>query len=72
MATRHPAAYRRMLGRLRDARKAAQLTQEDVAAALDATQHFVSKVERGERRIDPVELHELAVLYGKPIAWFVE
>jgi hypothetical protein len=29
-------------------------------------------VERGERRIDPVELKELADLYGKPLDFFVE
>jgi hypothetical protein len=31
----------------------------------------VSKVERGERRLDPVELAQFAALYGKPIAWFL-
>ena len=72
MATRHPEAYRRMLMLLRQARKDAGLTQVDVALRLGVIQKFVSKVELGERRIDPFELRELATLYGKPMSFFME
>jgi DNA-binding XRE family transcriptional regulator len=48
---------------LRKARKAARLTQVDVALALGRTQSFVSKIERGEIRLDPIELQRLAELY---------
>jgi transcriptional regulator with XRE-family HTH domain len=72
MATRHPERYRALLARLREARKEADLSQEEVAASLGVKQKFVSKIETGERRIDPVELQELAKLYGKPISWFLE
>jgi transcriptional regulator with XRE-family HTH domain len=72
MATRHPERYRRLLVRLREAREAAGLSQEKVAEMLGERQRFLSKVERGERRIDPVELKELADLYGKPLDFFVE
>lgn len=72
MATRHPDAYRRMLAKLRAAREAAGLTQADVAERLGVPQTFVSKVETGERRIDPFELMELAALYGKPHGDFLE
>ena len=41
---------------LRDARNRAGLTQEDVARRLGTTQSFVSKCERGERRLDIVDL----------------
>jgi hypothetical protein len=34
-------------------------------------QSFVSKVETGERRIDPTELEKFAKLYGKPITFFL-
>jgi transcriptional regulator with XRE-family HTH domain len=60
-----------MLARLRQARRSAGLTQEEVAKRLGARQAFVSKVERGERRIDPVELARFAALYGKPLVWFL-
>jgi transcriptional regulator with XRE-family HTH domain len=72
MASRHPQRYRAFLVRLRDARKAAGMSQEAVAAALGVKQKFVSKIEVGDRRVDPVELDDLAKLYGKPVSWFLE
>jgi transcriptional regulator with XRE-family HTH domain len=63
--------YREMLARLRSARKAAGLTQVDVAHALKRPQSFVSNCESGERRIDVVELLEFAALYKKPLSYFV-
>ncbi|GAB4287626.1 MAG: hypothetical protein Fur0025_21220 [Oscillatoriaceae cyanobacterium] len=48
--------YGIFLSHLRSARKGAGLTQEQVADRLGQTQSFVSKCERGERRIDVVEL----------------
>jgi transcriptional regulator with XRE-family HTH domain len=72
MARRHPERYRSLLLRLREARIAAKLTQDDVAAALRVTQRLVSRMETGERRIDVFELEELAKLYGKPVQWFLE
>jgi transcriptional regulator with XRE-family HTH domain len=47
------------------------MTQEHVAKELDRPQSFVSKVETGERRIDPTELQTFARLYGKPITYFL-
>ena len=43
--------YRAMLARLRSARKAAGMTQTDVAKALRRPQSFVSNCESGERRV---------------------
>lgn len=48
-------AYRGMLSQLIMARKAAGLTQHDLARTLGKPQSFVSKFERAERRIDVVE-----------------
>lgn len=48
--------YSLFLEQLRNAREEKGLTQTDVAQRLGQTQSFVSKVERGERRIDIVEL----------------
>jgi transcriptional regulator with XRE-family HTH domain len=71
MATRHPERYRRLLERLRQARAEADMSQEQVASALGVYQKYVSKIELGERRLDPIELQELAELYGKPLEFFL-
>ncbi len=72
MATRHPERYRELLARLRLARAEAGLTQVAAARALGATQQFLSRVELGERRIDPAELETFARVYGKDILFFFE
>lgn len=41
---RHPERYRALLVRLRQARKEANLSQEQVAAAMGVKQKFISKV----------------------------
>ena len=68
----HSKAYRLFLDRLREARMDAGLTQAQVARRMGRRQSFVSKVESGERRVDVVELAELAKLYRRPIGWFVK
>jgi ribosome-binding protein aMBF1 (putative translation factor) len=68
----HTAAHRRLVKRLREAREAAGLTQVEVAAKLRRPQSFVSTLESGERRIDVIELLQLAKLYGVPIGEFVK
>lgn len=72
MTSVHGSQYRRFLGRLRDARRHAGLTQVQAAAKLRVTQTYISKCERGERRIDVIELQKFAKLYGLPLSWFVE
>jgi transcriptional regulator with XRE-family HTH domain len=67
----HRQQYRHFLERLRQARRDAGLTQVDVARELRRPQSFVSKCESGERRVDVVELEELARLYDKPLDFFV-
>ncbi len=53
-------AYAVLLRELIAARKAAGLSQREVAARLGALQQFWSKVESGERRIDIAELVAVA------------
>ncbi len=48
--------YKLFLEILRTVRREAGLSQEEMAARLMETQSFVSKCERGERRLDVVEL----------------
>lgn len=49
---------------LAERRKAAGLSQVQLAHRLKRPQSFVSKLERGERRLDVVELLEVAVALG--------
>jgi transcriptional regulator with XRE-family HTH domain len=63
--------YQAMLARLRQARREAGMTQAEVGQRLGLRQAFISKLESGERRIDPVELARFAAVYGKPLAWFL-
>lgn len=63
---------RRDLGRrIGEARQAAGLTQQEVASSVRLTPSVVSKIERGERRLDPVELARFARLYGITIGELV-
>ena len=68
----HDPAYRYLVNKLRLARQEAGLTQQQVADAIDGTQVLISKIEAGERRIDPLELARLAKLYRKPLDHFLE
>ena len=54
----HRADYAIFLQELRQAREKAGLTQEQLAERLDLTQTFISKCERGERRLDVIELRD--------------
>ena len=56
--------YQLLLEMLRAARESNGLTQLDVAERLQQSQSFVSKCERGERRIDAVELRAFCVAIG--------
>lgn len=62
--------YQQFLGKLKQARLEAGLSQIDVAQALGKHQSYVSKCETGERRVDFVELLDFAALYKKPIEFF--
>ena len=70
MGTRS-SRYRQFLKQLRVAREETGLTQVEVAKRLGRPQSFVSKCESGERRVDVVELEELAAIYEKPIGFFL-
>jgi len=63
-------AYKNFLARLIEARKQAGLTQVDVAKQLGMAHSFISKCELGERRVDFVELQQLAKIYNKDLSFF--
>lgn len=48
--------YKCFIRLLREVRERAGLTQEQIAERLETTQSIISKCERGERRLDVVEL----------------
>ncbi|WP_313255078.1 helix-turn-helix transcriptional regulator [Stenotrophomonas acidaminiphila] len=62
----HNPDYQLLLTVLKAARKRVGVSQVDLAERLGNTQTFVSKCERGERRIDAVELVEFAEALGVP------
>lgn len=62
--------YRAILRMVKEARREAGMTQVEVARALGRPDSYVSKCERGDRRIDVEELAEFARVYDKPIDYF--
>jgi transcriptional regulator with XRE-family HTH domain len=55
-----------------EAREDAGLTQAEVAERMSKPQSFVSKYERGERRLDFSEFIELAAILSIDVPKFVE
>lgn len=64
--------YKVLLACLREAREGAGLTQAEVAERLDMSQSQVSKCERGERRLDVIELREWCGALGLGLPSFVK
>lgn len=71
MVSPHDRRYQFLLKRLRAARIEAGLTQTAVAKSLGLVQPLVSRIESGERKIDPIEFGELCRLYSKGARYFV-
>ena len=60
----HTREYDRFRALLIDVRKKAGLSQAEVAKRLAKPQSFVSKFERGERRLDVIEFKSVAQALG--------
>jgi len=56
----HSDRYNRFLKLVIDARKRAELTQQELADKLKKPQSYISKYERGERRLDVIEFLEIS------------
>ncbi|HVV80424.1 MAG TPA: helix-turn-helix transcriptional regulator [Pseudolabrys sp.] len=65
--TVHSARQRRLIEVLVASREKAGLTQSQVAKALKRHQPFVSGIESGHRRIDLIELMDIADILGADI-----
>jgi len=59
-----------LLQKLIEARKEANLTQQEAASKLDKPQSFISKIESGERNVDFLELEDIAKVYDKLLGFF--
>jgi transcriptional regulator with XRE-family HTH domain len=66
----HSDRYAAFLKRLKAAREETGLSQARVASLLGRPQTWVSKCEIGERRVDFVELEDLARAYRKSLTYF--
>ncbi len=60
----HTPEYAEFLRLLREARERAGVSQSELASRLGATQSWVSKCERGERRLDIVEVRGFCTALG--------
>lgn len=65
-------SHKYLVNQLIKARKQAKLRQQDAARRLGRTQSYVSKIESGQRRIDTVQLKEIAAVYKKKIRFFIK
>jgi Zn-dependent peptidase ImmA (M78 family)/transcriptional regulator with XRE-family HTH domain len=62
----------RVLGeRLKDARKARGLTQDAVAKQVGILRTTLVAIEKGDRRVSPAELIDLAGMFGRPVSEFL-
>lgn len=62
--------YRVLLQLLREIRQSRGITQEELATRLNETQSWVSKCERGEHRLDLIELRQVCQALEIPIVEF--
>lgn len=69
--TIYSSAYAIFLDLLRAERESRGLTQQALAERLKTTQTQVSKIERGERRLDVLELHAWCKALEMPMSGFV-
>jgi transcriptional regulator with XRE-family HTH domain len=72
MSKKYLPKYQRLTKKLRLARLEAKLTQVQAGKKLRKPQAYISKIERGERGVDALELAELAKVYNKPMEHFIK
>ena len=63
--------YKCFLKLLRQVRERAGITQEQIAERLETTQSIISKCERGERRLDIIELKAWCQALDIPLPVFI-
>lgn len=62
---------RTLLGvRLKEAREYLELSQDEVAKLLNVPRSAISLMEAGQRKVDALELKQLAEIYQRPVGYF--
>lgn len=69
--TLYSKEYKRLVQRLKKARLESGLNQVAVGKLLKKEQTFVSKVEAGQYRLDPIQLALFAKIYKKDFKYFL-
>jgi Predicted transcriptional regulator with C-terminal CBS domains len=69
-ATLHDPRYKVLIRALTDARRAAGLSQQDLAELLGRPQSYIGKLETFERRLDALELFDLLSALSLPAGRF--
>jgi len=63
--------YEVVLELLRALREESGITQTELAQMLEQSQSYVSKVERGERRLDVIQLRTICMTLGTTLPQFI-
>jgi transcriptional regulator with XRE-family HTH domain len=69
--TIYTAEYAQLLRLLRETREKANVTQTELAERLGRSQSFVTKFERGDRRLDTIQLRTICLALGTDLLSFV-
>jgi len=72
MSKKYLPKYQKLTAKLRSARLEAGLTQVEAGKWLKKPQAYLSKIERGERGVDAVELVKFAKVYKKTLDYFTK
>ena len=72
MSKKYQAKYQKLTAKIRSARLEAGLTQVEAGKRLKKPQAYISKIERGERKIEAIELGDFAKIYNKDIKYFIK
>jgi transcriptional regulator with XRE-family HTH domain len=67
----HTREYAVLLKLLRETRRAAGVTQVQLAERIDESQSHLSKLERGEVRLDLIQMRTICQALGTTLAAFV-
>jgi transcriptional regulator with XRE-family HTH domain len=62
----------RLVQKLKEAREAVGLSQDEVAKELELPRPAISQIENGNRRVEALELARLAKLYRQPLSFFAD
>lgn len=71
LKTIHRNEYDILISKLIAARKECNFTQKEVGEHLGWRQDYVSKLEAKQRRLDIIELNDLAKIYKKDLSYFI-